>query len=89
MTDCDFAILRGGAAGLSLALALAQSSPGTGKNLLVEKDSKDRNDRTWCYWTRQETPTDKIRYKVWRNVRFTSDQIDLRIPLRRSFISKF
>ena len=82
MIDYDFAILGGGASGLSLALALAQSSLGAGTILLVEKDSKDRNDRTWCYWTCHDTPLDKIRYKVWYNIRFASGDIDLKIPLQ-------
>jgi len=72
MIDYDYAVLDGGASGFSLALALAQSSLVTGTILLVEKYSKDRSDRTGCYWTRLETPLDKIRYMVWHNIRFTS-----------------
>jgi len=82
MIDYDYAILGGGASGLSLALALAQSPLRIGTILLAEKDSKDRNDRTWCYWTRHDTPLDKIRYMVWHNIRFASGDIDLKIPLQ-------
>lgn len=82
MNDYDFVILGGGASGLSLALALAQSSLGTRSILLVEKDTKDRNDRTWGYWIRQDTPLDEICHKVWQNIRFTSDETDLKIALQ-------
>ena len=82
MTAYDFAILGGGASGLSLALALAQSPLGNRSILLVEKDAKDRNDRTWCYWTSQNSPFDDIRYHAWGNVRFVSDHINLKIPLQ-------
>jgi lycopene beta-cyclase len=82
MIEYDFAILGGGASGLSLALGLARSTLGNRSILLVEKDTKDRNDRTWCYWTCHDTPLDKISYKVWQSIRFTCDQIDLKIPLQ-------
>jgi|YelNatPaOPRAMG01_1025707.scaffolds.fasta_scaffold08645_8 lycopene beta-cyclase len=82
MIDYDFAILGGGASGLSLALALTQSSLGTGNILLVEKDSKDRNDRTWSYWTSQDSFLDNICYKVWHTLRITSDQVDFKIPFQ-------
>ena len=82
MIEYDFAILGGGASGLSLALALAQSSLGTGTILLVEKDTKDHNDRTWCYWTSQNSYMDNICSRVWHTLRFASDQVDLKIPLQ-------
>jgi lycopene beta-cyclase len=82
MIDYDYAILGGGASGLSLALALAQSSLGPGNILLVEKDSKDRNDRTWCYWTCQDSFLDSICYKLWQYLRFAGDQVDLNISLQ-------
>jgi lycopene beta-cyclase len=82
MIDYDFAILGGGAAGLSLALALAQSSLGNRSILVVEKDSKDQNDRTWCYWTSQDSFLDNICFKAWHTLRFASDQVDLKIPLQ-------
>ena len=46
----DHAILGGGAAGLSLALALTSSRLEKQSILIVEKDAKNTNDRTWCFW---------------------------------------
>jgi lycopene beta-cyclase len=78
----EFAILGGGASGLSLALALGRSSLRERSILIVEKESKDANDRTWCWWTDQETPYDGIRHAAWGDVRFVSEGIDKEIPLR-------
>jgi lycopene beta-cyclase len=82
MIEFDFAILGGGASGLSLALALAQSPLGNRSILLVEKESKNRNDRTWCYWARGNTPFDGIRHQAWDKIRFVSDDIDLKLSLQ-------
>jgi len=82
MIEFDFAILGGGASGLSLASALAQSPLGARSILLVEKESKNRNDRTWCYWTRENTTFDGIRHQVWDNVRFVGDHVDLNLSLQ-------
>lgn len=81
MIKVDFAILGGGASGLSLALALAQSPLGNRSILLVEKEAKNRNDRTWCYWTRANTPFNSIRHQAWDNVRFVSDDVNLKLSL--------
>ena len=69
----DFAILGGGAAGLSLALELVKSQLGNKSILIVEKDAKDSNDRTWCFWADQPTPYDVIARKVWPRLRFQSE----------------
>ena len=69
----DFAILGGGAAGLSLALELATSRLEKRSILIVEKDAKTTNDRTWCYWSDQPTRYDGIARKVWPRLRFQSE----------------
>jgi lycopene beta-cyclase len=72
----DFAILGGGAAGLSLALALVRS-PLKGRSILiVEKDAKDSNDRTWCFWSDVPTPLDGIAAHVWPRLHFQSPSVD-------------
>ena len=72
----DYAILGGGAAGLSLALELVKSRLGNKSILIVEKDAKDSNDRTWCFWTDQPTPYDGLARKVWPRLRFQSEGFD-------------
>lgn len=75
-TDYDFAILGGGAAGLSLALALTRSPLRDSSILVVEKEAKDGNDRTWCFWTDQPGPLDGIVRRAWRRLRFLSPGFD-------------
>jgi lycopene beta-cyclase len=72
----DFAILGGGAAGLSLALALVRSPLRDKSILIVEKDAKDTNDRTWCFWTDRPTPVNGIARRVWPRLRFQSEGFD-------------
>ena len=72
----DFAILGGGAAGLSLALALVRSPLGGKSILIVEKDAKDSNDRTLCFWTNKPSPFDGIAHHVWPRLRFLSPTLD-------------
>ncbi len=68
----DFAILGGGAAGLSLALELIRSPLKDRSILIVEKDAKDTNDRTWCYWTDKSSFLDGIVHHRWSRLRFES-----------------
>ncbi len=72
----DYAILGGGAAGLSLALALTRSPLRDKSILIVEKDDKSTNDRTWCFWTDQPTPFDAITRRTWPRLSFVSDTIE-------------
>jgi lycopene beta-cyclase len=69
----DFAILGGGAAGLSLALELVGSELENKSILIVEKDAKTTNDRTWCFWTDQPSRFDGIARQVWPRLRFQSE----------------
>ena len=77
----DFAILGGGAAGLSLALAMVRSPLQERSILIVEKDAKNTNDRTWCFWSDAPTPLDGIARAVWSNLRFRSPGFDRTYPL--------
>jgi len=69
----DFILLGGGAAGLNLALALVRSPLREKSILIVEREAKDRNDRTWCFWTDVPSPFDGIARRVWPRLAFASD----------------
>lgn len=60
------AIIGAGAAGLQLALAL-RSDPhfAQQKILLLEKDGKDQNDRTWCFWEKGVGKWDGLLTQSW------------------------
>lgn len=57
-------------AGLSLAYYLTQSPLRDRSILLIDRDQKNRNDRTWCYWERGEGAFESILYRIWNQVEF-------------------
>jgi len=73
MTHHDYILSGGGLAGLSLAYHLISSPLRDRSILIVDKDAKQQNDRTWCFWAQQPTLFDEIAYRVWQRLRFTSD----------------
>ena len=77
----DFIIVGAGASGLSLAMHLVHALPGHSSILLIEKDAKQTNDRTWCFWTDRPTPYDHIAFRMWECVRFITPGVDRTLPL--------
>ncbi|PWK25293.1 lycopene cyclase family protein [Maribacter polysiphoniae] len=70
-THYDFIIIGAGAAGLMLANALGQDAYFQDKRiLLLDKDPKKTNDRTWCFWERGSGQFDPIVAKSWNNIFF-------------------
>jgi lycopene beta-cyclase len=69
----DFVIAGGGLAGLSLALHLVRSPLRDRSILIVERDSKQRNDRTFCFWARQPTLFDAVVSRSWDRLRVVGD----------------
>ena len=73
MTHYDYVMSGGGLAGLSLAYHLINSPLHERSILIIDKDAKQQNDRTWCFWVEQPTLFDAIAYRAWQRLRFTSD----------------
>lgn len=83
MNRFDYIIAGAGAAGLSLAWYLSQSKIlGDKTVLLIDQDSKTKNDRTWCFWTEpdQEIFPDII-YRSWDRIQFLSPEKQMDLPL--------
>jgi len=70
MEHYDYIIAGGGMAGLSLAYYLSQSPLRDRKVLMLDRESKNRNDRTWCFWEKGEGPYESILYRTWDTVEF-------------------
>ncbi|NEV93059.1 lycopene cyclase [Psychroflexus sp. YR1-1] len=62
----DYIIVGAGAAGLNLALAMAVDAFFEDKSILIlDKDVKDKNDRTWSFWEKGKGNWDDIISKSW------------------------
>jgi len=81
MKNYDYIIAGMGAAGLSLAFYLSQSSLRDKKVLLVDNALKNQNDRTWCFWQNTESPFESIVCKSWKNIRFFHPDFEKKIGL--------
>jgi lycopene beta-cyclase len=79
----NYIIAGMGCAGLSLAMQLKRSSINFTKVLLIDKDLKNKNDRTWCFWTKEKNNWfDEIVFKRWDKFSFKSDGLNKEIVLK-------
>ena len=62
----DYIIVGAGAAGLMLANAMALDPFFSDKRILIlDKDPKEANDRTWCFWEKNEGPLEALICRDW------------------------
>ncbi len=80
MREYDFVFVGGGLAGLSLAYQLAHTLP-FASMLVVDRDAKTRNDRTWCFWANRPTIFDDIVYRSWDHLALKSKTFETTIDL--------
>ena len=81
-THYDYIIAGGGGAGLSLVYHLLQTRLGQKNILIVDRDEKQTNDRTWCFWEAEPGSFEAIVHHRWQHTYFHgenySDLLDLR-----------
>ncbi len=86
----DYIITGAGCAGLSFAMHLINSAKFQHKRILiVDKDAKTKNDRTWCFWEKEENLFQPIVAKEWEQLSIFSNNFskDLTIsPYRYKLI---
>jgi lycopene beta-cyclase len=83
MLKYDYIILGTGAAGLSLLMRMIRSANFNDKKiLLIDKEPKNRNDRTWCFWENKPGFFEDIVYNRWDRLSFFSNAFsgDLDMP---------
>ena len=69
----DYIICGGGASGLLLTQKLAEDPFFRDKKIaLVEKDIKNQNDRTWCFWENSSGSFDHLLHTQWEEGYFGS-----------------
>ena len=82
MATYDYIIIGAGAGGLMLAEALGKDNFFKDKSiLLLDKDSKSNNDRTWCFWENGQGDFDSILHKTWNNIYFGGEKYDARLNI--------
>ena len=78
----DYIIVGAGAAGLMLADAMISDDFFSGKSILIlDKDAKKTNDRTWCFWEKGDGEFDDIVHKTWNNIYFGGKQFSKRFDI--------
>ena len=81
-THYDYIIIGAGAAGLMLADAIGNDGFFDNKSiLLLDKDAKKTNDRTWCYWEKGEGEFDTIVSKTWKYIYFGGQKFSNRFNI--------
>ena len=77
----DYIICGAGCAGLSLAYYLSLSDLGDRKVLLLDKDAKLQNDRTWCFWEKGDSPYEEVVDRAWDKLYFYSDTLQKKLDI--------
>lgn len=73
----DYIIVGAGCAGLSLAYRMSLDSFFADKQiLLIEPDDKNKNDRTWSYWSKTDEFYNQWACKSWDKISFKSQSSD-------------
>ena len=82
MATYDYIIIGAGAAGLMLADALGKDDFFKDKSiLLLDKDAKQTNDRTWCFWEKGKGDFDTLLHKSWNHIYFAGKHYNKRLPI--------
>ena len=82
MPKYDYIIIGAGASGLLLADAMGSDNFFAGKRILVlDKDAKKTNNRTWCFWEKGEGNFDAILHRKWPQIFFAGKEVSLSTPI--------
>jgi len=69
----DYIITGAGCAGLSLLMRMIGSGLTAGKTvLMIDREKKDKNDRTWCFWEKEDGFFEPVVYRSWNSMGFFS-----------------
>jgi|GEM_PF-5210627 len=78
-TSYDYIITGAGAAGLLTAVRMSADPFFKDKRiLLLDKDRKQTNDRTWCWWEKEGGLFDDILHHHWSSILVKDDTMTLK-----------
>lgn len=78
----DYIIAGAGCAGLSLAMHMIRSGKFSNKKiLLLDKDPKHANDRTWCFWQKEKSLFEPVVSKNWKKLWFHSEDFSGKLDI--------
>lgn len=78
----DYIFTGTGCAGMSLLMRLISSGLISGKRvLLIDRDEKTRNDRTWCFWEKGEGFFEPVVYRNWKSIGFFSNDYNAQMEI--------
>ncbi len=81
-TNYQYIIAGAGAAGLSLAIHMIESGLSNDKRILIiDKTTKNENDRTWCFWETGKGKFEECVIQQWEQVSFISPKFHKKINL--------
>jgi lycopene beta-cyclase len=79
----DYIVTGAGCAGLSFLMHLVESGGFTDKKILViDKDAKNKNDRTWCFWEQEDGLFQPVVKKQWQQLWFQADGVSKKLDLQ-------
>lgn len=74
MNEYDYILVGAGASGLMMAYRMSKDVFFDDKAILIlDKEKKNLNDRTWCYWQDKNDEWQEIVTKSWQNIIFKSE----------------
>jgi len=83
MSQYDYIITGSGASGLMLAYRMANDSFFDNSSILIiDKEKKNSDDRTWCFWENGKGEWDDLLHKSWDKILFESNIYKNTIPLQ-------
>ena len=79
----DYIIAGSGCAGLSLLYRMLKEPTLSSKKILViDKEAKVQNDRTWCFWENEPGLFESIVHHQWKKLVFHAPEFSKQLDLK-------